>query len=158
MAGIPLRTLAFMAEDGDGQADILCSRLEARYDTYDHERRMVEYLMAHPAHDGRPTQTQHAASVSVNGQETRGAERWQGTPRAACVGANGRTIDQTCYRLVPPASGIGPVARVPFNPPTETTETDRPARKRTTVEDAGTDYWRLVRLVGVDTSLAEDDN
>jgi len=159
MAGIPIRTLQGMQEVGDSQATQLLDRLDARYDTYVAERKAIEHAMAHAAHDGRPTQTRMAAQAAVNGQEVRGAERWTSTPLDAVTDADGRTIDPTCYRLVPPASGIGPVQRVPFVAPDAPSTSDASPRKATsTAPDAGEAYWNLVRAVGVDRSLATDDN
>ena len=154
MAGIPLRTLAWMAEDGDGQADVMCARLEARYDTYATERREIERAMATVPHDGRPPIVLRSADM-VNRQEVRGSERWSGTPAASVCGEDGRPIDRTCYRLVPPASGIGPVERVPFTPPETAEDASSAPRKRTTARDAGADYQRLLRLYGTADDRAE---
>lgn len=154
MAGIPLRTLTWMAQDGDGQADVMCSRLEARYDTYSAERRTIEHCMQTVPHDGRPPMALRAADT-VNGQEVRASERWSGTPAASVCGQDGRPIDRTCYRLVPPACGIGPVQRVPFTPPVEAQDASSAPRKRTTAKDAGADYQRLLRLYGTADDRAE---
>ena len=154
MAGIPLRTLAWMAQDGDGQADVMCSRLEARYDTYATERHNIERAMTTVPHDGRPPIVLRRADM-VNGQEVRGSERWSGTPADRVTDATGRPIDRTCYRLVPPASGIGPVERIPFTPPVEAQDASSAPRKRTTARDAGEDYQRLLRLYGTADDRAE---
>lgn len=154
MAGIPLRTLAWMAQDGDGQADVMCARLEARYDTYRQERRAIEHAMQAVSHDGRPPVVLRHADV-VNGQEVRGSDRWQGTPADRVMDSNGRPIDRTCYRLVPPACGIGPVQRIPFVAPESAPEpSSRPAR-RSTARDAGADYQRLLRLYGTAEDVAD---
>lgn len=154
MAGIPLRTLAWMAQDGDGQADVMCARLEARHDTYSTERRTIEHCMQTLPHDGRPPIVLRHADT-VNGQEVRASERWSGTPADAVCGQDGRPIDRQCYRLVPPASGIGPVQRVPFVAPQTAQDGSSAPAKRTTAHDAAGDYQRLLRLYGTADDRAE---
>jgi hypothetical protein len=143
-----------MAQDGDGQADIMCARLEARYDTYATERRNIERAMTTVPHDGRPPIVLRRSDM-VNGQEVRGSERWSGTPADRVTDAAGRTIDRTCYRLVPPASGIGPVQRIPFIAPETAQDVPSAPAKRTTARDAGADYQRLLRLYGTADDQAE---
>jgi hypothetical protein len=154
MAGIPLRTLAYMAEDGDGQADILCARLDSRYDTYRQERKMIEHCMQTVPHDGRPPIVLRSADT-VNGQEVRGSDRWQGTPADRVTDAHGRPIDRTCYRLVPPACGIGPVERIPFIAPETAQEPSSGPARRSTARDAAGDYQRLLRLYGTAEDVAD---
>jgi len=143
MAGIPLRTLSYMAQDGDGQADVMCARLEARYDTYSTARREIERAMATIPHDGRPPMALRPADT-VNGQEVRASERWHGTPADAVCGQDGRPIDRQCYRLVPPASGIGPVQRVPFDVPASGDE--RPVQRTRAMSTADVNRAAMQRL------------
>jgi hypothetical protein len=152
MSGIPLRTLAAMALDGDGQADIMCARLDSRYDTYRQERRTIEHCMQTVPHDGRPPIALRAADT-VNGQEVRASERWHGTAADAVTDAAGRPIDRTCYRLVPPASGIGPVQRVPFEAPVSATET--PVQRSRALSTADVNRAAMQRLTAALISPAD---
>lgn len=145
--GVPLRTLTALSETGWRAAGDILTALETAYAARRaHTAGMQACMLTEPDRDGRGTYVDPRQRWGVNATETRHTARWHSTPRADLLDSNGRPVDSTCYRLVPPATGIGPMQRVPFVPPVETDETDetaRPSTRAVAVDTAGAYAARL---------------
>jgi len=141
----------------DGTSELLTT-LERHYAILSNRRAVVASLMQEAPHDGRPPVVSAGHRLQgagvTNGQETRASERWQATPIERLTDWQGEPLDMVCYRLVPAASGIGPMERVPFTPPV--TETTAESRARP-VAIGGQTYADRLRTLGADTSLASGD-
>jgi hypothetical protein len=151
--GVDVRTLLALSETGWRAAGDILTAYETAYAARRAHTAGIETAMqTEPDRDGRGTYVDPRQRWGVNATETRHTARWHGTPRHAVRDRDGRPVDMTCYRLIPPASGIGPWHRVPFAPVRDV-ETDETARTSTTravaVDTAGEYSIRLARFGAV---------
>lgn len=148
--GVPLRTLTALCETGWRAAGDILTQLETAYAVRTARTASMAMLMlAQSSGDGRGTWMDPRQRWGVNATEVRHSPRWHSTPADAVLDSDGRPIDRTCWRIVAPATGIGPVQRVPFVPPVQTEDTDDTAQHvRTVATDTAGAYAALLAAVG----------